>query len=70
MMTIYERMTDQIVRDRHQSLAELYHRSQRPGVVSVGLGSFLVRVGRWLRHDVELPAMAATRRPKLRPGEC
>jgi hypothetical protein len=70
MMYVYEELTDQIVKDRHQSLAELYDSSQRPGMVSARLGSLLIRTGEWLRHDVEIPAMTASTRPKLRPGGC
>lgn len=70
MMYVYERMMDQVVKDRHESLAELYDSSQRRGPIVVGLGSMLVRAGEWLRHDVEMPAMTASTRPKLKPGGC
>lgn len=70
MMYLYERMMDQVVQDRHASLAEIYDRSQRPGVMASGLGSMLIRVGQWLRHDVEVPSMTASAQPKLRPGGC
>jgi hypothetical protein len=70
MMYVYEELTDQIVRARHQSQAELYDSSQRPGIVSARLGSLLIRTGKWLRHDVEIPVMTASTRPKLRPGGC
>lgn len=70
MMYIYERMTEQLVRDRHDWLAEMYDSSQRPGAMATGIGSLLIRAGRWLRHDVEMPAMTASTRPKLKTGGC
>ena len=70
MMYVYERMMDQVVQDRHAALAELYDTSQRPGVMASSLGSMLIRVGGWLRRDVELPVMTASTRPKLTPGGC
>lgn len=70
MMYPYERMMDQLVKDRHQSLAELYDTSQRRGAMIVGLGSLLIRAGEWLRHDVEVPVMTASTQPKLKAGGC
>jgi hypothetical protein len=70
MTYVYERMMDQLVMDRHQSLAELYDASQRRSVVVTGLGSMLIRFGEWLRHDVEVPVMTASNQPRLKPGGC
>jgi hypothetical protein len=70
MMYVYERMMDQVVQDRHAALAEIYSRSQRPGVVASGLGSMLIRAGTWLRKDVEMPVMLVSAQPKLRPADC
>lgn len=70
MMYPYERMMDQVVKDRHESLAELYDQGQRPGVMAARIGSMLIRVGEWIRHDVEMPVITASTRPKLKPGGC
>jgi hypothetical protein len=39
-------------------------------VIAKHVGSMLIRVGGWLRHDVELPVMTASTQPRLRPGGC
>lgn len=70
MIYIYERLTEQLVRDRHQALAELYRNSQRPGMVATRAGSLLIRVGEWLRRDVEMPVMPVPATPDLRTSGC
>ena len=72
MMYVYERMMDRLVKDRHASLAELYDSSQRPGVMASRLGSVLIRVGGWLRRDVEVgvPELPGSVPAKLRTGGC
>lgn len=68
MMYVYERMMDQVVQDRHASLAELYDSSQRPGVMASSIGSMLIHLGRWLRQDVDVPSMTSPTQAALRPG--
>ena len=70
MMYLDERVMDQLVQDRHASLAVIYDRSQRPGMMASRVGSMLIRAGEWLRHDVEMPVMTASTQPKLRHGGC
>lgn len=44
-----------IIAIRDENVARLLRDARGPGVVSMALGSWLVRLGEWLRRDVEMP---------------
>lgn len=62
--------TNAIIAARQENVARMLREGQRPGVVTIAVGSLLVRLGEWLRRDVEMPRSAegagrSRRRPQL-----
>jgi hypothetical protein len=56
-----------IIAIRDEKVARMLRDARGPGVVSIAIGSWLVRLGEWLRRDVEMPhpPAATTRRPQV-----
>lgn len=58
--------TNAMIAAHQENLARAMRDSQRRGMLIIGIGSLLIRLGEWLRRDVEMPRRAvSTRRPQV-----
>ena len=60
--------TNAMIAAHQENVARALRDSQRRSVIMIGFGSLLIRLGEWLRRDVEMPRTADveahTRRPQ------
>lgn len=60
--------TNAMIAARQENVARTLREGQHPGVVMIAVGSLLVRLGEWLRRDVEMARPAeGVGRPRRRP---
>lgn len=59
--------TNAIIAAHQEILAQAMRDSQRRSVIVIGIGSLLIRVGEWLRRDVEMPRRDSETLPSRRP---
>lgn len=60
--------TNAIIAARHEAVQRMVLDSRRRGPVLLTTGTLLVRLGEWLRRDVEVPArVEEAMRPRRRP---
>jgi hypothetical protein len=59
-----------IIAARQEQVATMLRESRRPGPVTIGLGSLLIRIGRWLAQgqvsgDAPAPVLPVKKHPQL-----
>lgn len=59
--------TNAMVAAHQENVARALRDSQRRSVIMIGVGSLLIRVGEWLRRDVEMPHAADVEARARRP---
>lgn len=47
--------TNAMIAAHHENVARAMRDSQRRSVITIAVGSLLIRLGEWLRRDVEMP---------------
>jgi hypothetical protein len=60
--------TNVMITAHQENVARALRDSQRRSVVRIGAGTLLIRLGEWLRRDVEMPRpVEGGLRPRRRP---
>lgn len=59
--------TNAMIAAHQENVARALRDSQRRSMVMIGIGSLLIRVGEWLRRDVDMPRSASVGSRDRRP---
>jgi hypothetical protein len=59
--------TNAMIAAHQENVARMLREGHRPGIVRITIGSLLVRLGEWLRKDVEMPRRAESAASARRP---